>query len=146
VVRKRVMSAPVSAMMTSAVVWPTPGMVTSCAHARLEVLLADIQPSTPLVQQLHETPPADDGTAGHALRRDHRAKESGPRAHGNNRQFLSVAPSAILTHELQSITDTTASRTNATPFPASTAAPATDWNRESCTRVRHRLLCERPCG
>ncbi len=34
------------------------------------------------------------------VRRDHRAKESGPRAHGNNRQFLSVVPSTILIHEL----------------------------------------------
>jgi hypothetical protein len=63
-----------------------------------------------------------DLTAGHAVRRDHRAKESGPRAHGNNRQFLSVAPSAILKHELR------ASQIHRRPgrarphFPASTAA------------------------
>jgi hypothetical protein len=35
-------------------------------EAHLKIFLADIQPSAPLVQQLHETPPADDETACHA--------------------------------------------------------------------------------
>src|ERR1700739_4262782 len=33
-------------------------------------------------------------------------KESGPRAHGNNRQFLSVAPNAILTPRAQTASQT----------------------------------------
>src|SRR5271166_4380733 len=43
-------------------------------------------------------------------------RESGPRAHGNNRQFLSVAPNTILSHELEGITVNTASRTNTATF------------------------------
>jgi hypothetical protein len=57
------------------------------------------------------------------VRRDHRAKESGPRAHGNNRQFLSVAPNAILTPRAHGITDTSAFRTNA-PFSHLHSGPA----------------------
>ena len=39
-----------------------------------------------------KTSPDDTRQQVTPARRDHRAKESGPRAHGNNRQFLSVAP------------------------------------------------------
>lgn len=79
------------------------------------------------------------------VRRDHRAKESGPRAHGNNRQFLSVAPNAILTPRAHGITDTSAFRTNAGPiFPPpqwpSAAAPATDPKIKPGTGERHYRL------
>src|SRR5207302_9584038 len=62
-------------------------------------------------------PPPDDRPAPcHAVRRDHRAQESDPRALSNNRQFLSVVPSTILIHDLNGITLRSASRTTAAPF------------------------------
>jgi hypothetical protein len=44
--------------------------------------------------------------------------------HSNNRQFLSMTPSTILTPRAQSITDTSASRTGATPFSRLHSDPA----------------------
>src|SRR4029077_375511 len=75
---------------------------TGRAHARLEILLADIQSGAPLVQKFHRNP------SGHKRTRLKRARpeepqgseESDPRALGNNRQLLSVAPNPMLTDEL----------------------------------------------
>src|SRR6185312_9360523 len=96
------------------------------AHTRLEILLADIQCGAPLVQQFHQIPP--NTTASNQARPSGGTtgpQESGPRAHGNNRQFLSVAPNAILTPRAQTASQT-CRRPGRTPchFPASTAASA----------------------
>jgi hypothetical protein len=94
------------------------------AHARLEVLLPDIQPSAPLMQQLHETPPQTTGTTPHA----HPEGPQGQRVWSAcSRQQSTVpvgGPSAILKHELKGITDTSASRTNAAPFSRLHSGPA----------------------
>ena len=101
-----------------------PALRTRRPHARLQLLLADIQRGAPLVQQFHRNP------SGHKRTQPKRARpeepqgseESDPRAHRNNRQLLSVAPNPMLTDEL------TASRKLRGPgrtrahFPASTAA------------------------
>ena len=96
------------------------------AHTRLQVLLADIQPahrscnnSTNTLPQTNEPTNPDTRPSGGTTR----PKESGPRAHGNNRQLLSVAPNTILTHELTGITVMISVPDRHGPhFPASTAA------------------------
>jgi hypothetical protein len=42
---------------------------------------------------------SDDGLTITLVRRNHRAKESDPRAQGNNPQLLREVPNAILTYE-----------------------------------------------
>ncbi len=95
-------------------------------HTRLKVLLADVQPGTPLMQQLHTALPT---TADLSRRPEgpqgQRVWSTCPR----QQSTVPVSdPNAILTYELTGITDTSASRTNATPiFPPpqrpSAAAP-----------------------
>src|SRR4029077_16783943 len=99
---------------------------TGRAHARLEILLADIQSGAPLVQKFHRNP------SGHKQTRPKRARpeepqgseESDPRALGNNRQLLSVAPNPMLTDELTASRKLPGSRTNAGPFSRLHGGPA----------------------
>ena len=71
-------------------------------HARLEILLADIQRGAPLVQQFHRNPSRHKRTRPKRARPEEPqgSEESDPRAHCNNRQLLSVAPNPMLTDEL----------------------------------------------
>jgi hypothetical protein len=88
------------------------------AHSRLEILLADIQSGAPLVQKFHRNP------SGHKRTRPQRARleepqgseESDPRALGNNRQLLSVAPNPMPTDELTASRKLRGPRRTRAPF------------------------------
>ena len=91
------------------------------AHARLEILLADIQRGAPLVQQFHRNPSGHKRTRPKRARRRNQMKLD-PRAHCNNRQLLSVAPNPMLTDELTASRKLRGPRRTRAHFPASTAA------------------------